>query len=138
LVQNLPVTSKPQTGREHQVGTLTGPLLTLDLNREIEQLRSEGRWQSGHTAKTLAKYSDFRMVLIVMKTGGRLEKHRTEGRISVHTLDGRIRFSTAERSVELAAGQILTLEHDIPHDVEGIVDSAFLLTIAWPDTSSVR
>ena len=129
---------KPQTGREHEVGTLTAPLLTLDLNREIEQLRSEGRWQSGHTAKTLAKYPDFRVVLIVMKTGGRLEKHRTEGRISVHTLDGRIRFSTAERSVELAAGQIATLEHDIPHDVEGIVDSAFLLTIAWRDASSAR
>jgi quercetin dioxygenase-like cupin family protein len=130
--------AKPQTGREHEVGTLTAPLLTLDLNREIEKLRSEGRWQSGHTAKTLVKYSDFRVVLIVMKTGGRLDKHRTEGRISVQTLDGRIRFSTAERSVELVAGQMLTLEHDIPHDVEGIVDSALLLTIAWPDPASLR
>jgi quercetin dioxygenase-like cupin family protein len=130
--------ARPQTGREHEVGNLTAPLLTLDLNREIQQLRSEGRWQSGHTAKTLAKYSDFRVVLIVIETGGRLEKHRTEGRISVHTLDGRIRFTTAERSVELAPGQMLTLEHDIPHDVEGIVDSAFLLTIAWQDPSSVR
>ena len=130
--------AKPQTGREHEVGTLTAPLLTLDLNREIEKLRSEGRWQSGHTAKTLVKYSDFRVVLIVMKTGGRLEKHRTEGRISVQTLDGQIRFTTAERSVELAAGQMLTLEHDIPHDVEGIVDSALLLTIAWPDPASPR
>ena len=132
------IEDKPQTGREHEVGTLTASLLTLDLNREIEQLRSEGRWQSGHTAKTLAKYSDFRVVLIVMKTGGHLEKHRTEGRISVQALDGRIRFSTAERSVELAAGQMLTLEQDIPHNVEGIVDSAFLLTIAWRDASSVR
>lgn len=130
--------AKPQTGREHEVGTLAAPLLTLDLNREIEQLRSEGRWQSGHTAKTLAKYSDFRVVLIVMKSGGRLEKHRTEGRISVQTLEGRIRFTTAERSVELAPSQMLTLEHDIPHDVEGVVDSAFLLTIAWRDASSVR
>lgn len=128
----------PQIGREHEVGTLTAPLLTLDLNREIEQLKSEGRWQSGHTAKTLAKYPDFRVVLIVMKTGGRLEKHRTEGRISVQALDGRIRFSTAERSVELVPGQMVTLEHDIPHDVEGVVDSAFLLTIAWPDASPVR
>ena len=130
--------TNPQTGREHEVGTLTAPLLTLDLNREIEQLRSEGRWQSGHTAKTLAKYPDFRVVLVVIKAGGRLEKHRTDGRIAVHTLDGRIRFSTGERSLELAAGQMLMLEHDIPHDVEGVVDSAFLLTVAWRDASSVR
>jgi len=122
----------PQTGREHEVGILAAPLLTLDLNREIEQLRSEGRWQSGHTAKTLAKYPDLRVVLIVMKAGGRLEKHRAEGRISVQTLDGKIRFNTAERSVELPAGQMLTLERSIPHDVESTVDSAFLLTIAWP------
>jgi quercetin dioxygenase-like cupin family protein len=130
--------AKPQKGREHEVGTLNAPLLTLDLKREIEQLRSEGRWQSGHTAKTVAKYPDFRVVLIVVKMGGRLQKHRTEGRISVHTLDGQIRFSTADRSVELAAGQMLTLEHGVPHHVEGIVDSAFLLTIAWRDASSVR
>jgi quercetin dioxygenase-like cupin family protein len=125
----------PQTGREHEVGTLAATLLTLDLTREIEQLRSEGRWQSGHTAKTLAKYPDLRVVLIVMKAEGRLEKHQAEGRISVQTLDGQIRFNTAERSVELAAGQMLTLERGIPHHVEGIVDSAFLLTIAWHASS---
>lgn len=127
-----------QTGREHEAGTLSAPLLKLDLDREIQQLRSEGRWQSGHTAKTLAKYPDFRVVLIIMKSGGRLEKHRTDGRISVQTLKGRIRFSTAERSVELVPSQMLTLEHDIPHDVEGMMDSAFLLTIAWRDTSHAR
>jgi quercetin dioxygenase-like cupin family protein len=128
----------PQTGREHEVGNLAGPLLMLDLNREIEHLRSEARWQSGHTAKTLAKYPDLRVVLIVMKTGGRLEKHRAVGRISVQVLDGRIQFTTPDKSVELAAGQMLTLETDIPHEVEGIVDCAFLLTIAWRDGSSIR
>jgi len=127
----------PLTGREHEVGVLAAPLLTLDLNREIERLRSEGRWQSGHTAKTLAKYADLRVVLIVVKAGGRLEKHRAEGRISVQTLDGRIRLNSAERSVELAAGQMLTLDGGIPHDVEGIDDSAFLLTIVWRDASAI-
>ena len=121
-----------QTGREHQVGTLAAPLLKFDLEQEIRQLRSEGRWQSGHTAKNLAKYSDFRVVLVVMESGGRLVTHRTEGRISVHTLAGRIRFRTAEQSVDLSAGQMLTLERNIQHDVEGLSDSAFLLTIAWP------
>jgi len=127
-----------QTGREHEVGTLAAALLTLDLNREIEQLRSEGRWQSGHTAKTLAKYPDLRVVLIVMKAGGRLEKHQTERRISVQTLDGKIRFNTAERSVDLPAGQMLTLERGIPHDIESAIDSAFLLTIAWPHASPAQ
>jgi quercetin dioxygenase-like cupin family protein len=90
------------------------------------------RWQSGHTAKTLVKFPNFRVVLIVMKPGGRLEKHRTEGRISVQALAGRISFRTREQSIELSAGQMLTLEREIPHDVEAVTDSAFLLIIAWP------
>ena len=49
----------------------------------------------------------------------------------------RIRFSTAERSIEIATGQMLTLEYDIPHDVEGIVDSGFS-DDCLADTSSVR
>lgn len=126
-----------RTGREHEVGILAAPLLTFDLDREIQQLRSEERWQSGHTAKTLVKFPNFRVVLVVMKPGGRLEKHRTEGRISVQTLAGRISFRTGEQSVDLSAGQMLTLEHDIPHDVEATAESAFLLTIAWPVVSSL-
>lgn len=70
-----------------------------------------------------------------MKPEGHLEKHRTEGRISVQALMGHIRFRTAEQSVELSIGQMVTLERDIPHDVEALSDSAFLLTIAWPGTS---
>ncbi|MGH9482711.1 MAG: hypothetical protein ACRD1L_11540 [Terriglobales bacterium] len=124
------------SGREHEVGDLNAPLLTFDFAREIHQLRSEGRWQSGHTAKTLVKYPDLRVVLVVMALGGRLEKHQTEGRISVQTLEGQIRFSAADRSVELAAGQMLTLEHNVAHEVAAVSDSAFLLTIAWPDASS--
>lgn len=70
-------------------------------------------------------------MLIVMNSGGRLVNHRTEGRISVHALSGRINFRTAEQSVNLSVGQMLTLERELPHDVEAAVDSVFLLTIAW-------
>lgn len=124
-----------QTGREHEVGILSAPLLRFDLNQEIQKLRAEGRWQSGHTAKTLVKYSDFRVVLVAMNPGGKLVQHRTEGRISVQILAGQITFRTADESVDLSAGQMLSLEREIPHDVESSSDSAFLLTIAWPGAS---
>ena len=54
--------SNMQNGREHEVGILAGPLLTFDLEREIQQLLSEERWQSGHTAKTLVKFPNLRVV----------------------------------------------------------------------------
>jgi quercetin dioxygenase-like cupin family protein len=34
---------------------------------------------------------------------------------------------------DLPAGHLLALERAIAHDVEALEDSAFLLTIAWPD-----
>lgn len=125
-----------QTGREHEVGTLSGPLLQFYLEHEIQQLQLEGRWQIGHTAKTLVKYENLRVVLIAMNAGGRVDKHRTLGRISVQCLRGRIRFRTDGQSAELSAGQMLTLDSDIPHDVEAVSDSAFLLSIALPSTSA--
>lgn len=128
---------KSQIGPEHEVGVLAAPLLKFNLDQEVRQLRAEGRWQSGHTAKTLVKYPDFRIVLVVMNEGGRLVQHRTEGRISVQILSGKIRFGTSEQSIELSAGDMLTLEHEIVHDVESTTDSAFLLTIAWPKPSLV-
>ncbi|HKW75529.1 MAG TPA: hypothetical protein VJN64_08390 [Terriglobales bacterium] len=131
------VQAKAQSGREHEVGVLAAPLLKFNLEQEIRQLKLEGRWQSGHTAKTLAKYPDFRIVLVVMNTGGKLVQHRTEGRISVHALSGQINFRTPEQSIELSAGEMLTLERDIVHDVESATDSAFLLTIAWPQSSPI-
>lgn len=127
-----------QEHQEHEVGDLWAPLLHFDLDSEIRQLRAEGRWQSGHTAKTLVKYDDLRVVLIAINAGGRLVQHQTEGRITVHALSGHIRFNAAEKTVELSAGSMLALEHGVPHSVEGIVDSAFLLTIAWPGAPSGR
>lgn len=53
-----------QTGREHDDLAVK---VQRQNRRGHEQLRSEGRWQSVHTAKTLAKYPDFRVVLIAMK-----------------------------------------------------------------------
>lgn len=121
-----------QEHQEHEVGDLWAPLLHFNLGAEAQQLRSEERWQSGHTARTLVKYPDLRVVLIAINAGGRLVQHRTEGRILVHALSGHIRFHAAGQIIELTAGSMLALEHGVPHDVEGIMDSTFLLTIAWP------
>lgn len=36
----------------------------------------------------------------------------------------------------LPAGHMLALERALPHDVEALEDSAFLLTIAWPEDAT--
>jgi len=37
------------------------------------------------------------------------------------------------KAFDLPAGHLLALERTVPHDVEALEDSAFLLTIAWPE-----
>lgn len=108
-------------------------LLTYDLDREVEQRRAEEGWRQGtRNAKTLAKEPDLRIVVIVLRQGGRMEEHRAPGRLSIQTLTGRVRLRVRDQTIDLPAGQILLLDPDIAHDVEALEESAFLLTIAWP------
>lgn len=117
-------------------GPLESPILSFDLNAEIEQLRCENAWQSGRNSKTLVKHTDFRVVLIVLKSNVRLHEHKAAGRISVQAIAGHIRMHVRDKVIDLLAGHMLALERALPHDVEALEDSAFLLTIAWPKDAS--
>lgn len=118
-------------GRQRTPIATSGPWLTFDLNEEVRRLEAEQPWQAEHTANTIVKYPDLRIVLVALKTGGRLNEHRTTGRISIQTIHGKIRVHVEQQSVELAAGQLLSLDYQVAHEVEAIADSVFLLTIAW-------
>jgi quercetin dioxygenase-like cupin family protein len=112
---------------------LAEPLLQIDFERELEQLRREDSWQreTGRSSKTLAKYPDFRIVLILMKSGTRMRQHRAEGRISIQQLKGQARIHLADRKVALSSGHLLVLDCGVLHDVEALEESALLLTISW-------
>jgi len=112
---------------------LAEPLLQIDLDRELQQLRQEDSWQreTGRSSKTLAKYPDFRIVLILMKGGTRMRQHRAEGRISIQPLKGQVCMHLADRKVNALAGQLLVLDCGVLHDIEALEESAFLLTISW-------
>ena len=111
---------------------LVGPLLTFDLAAETARLRQEASWQQGdRNAKTLAKEDTFRCVLTLLRAGARLEEHATAAYVSVQTLSGRLRLRAGEQTVELPAGHLLVLAPDLPHDVEALEESSFLLTLTW-------
>jgi quercetin dioxygenase-like cupin family protein len=117
---------------------MAAPFLEFDLARELEQLHCEPERTSGQNAKTLVKYDDFRIVLTALKAHTRIPRHQTEGRISVHTVRGHIRIRALGRTFDLPAGRLLALDHGLPHDLEALEDSAFLLTIAWPGRDGKR
>lgn len=113
-------------------GNMIDNLAQFDLQREMAESEQKKPWPSGIHSKTLFKKPDFRMVLIEMEPGARMDEHHADGTICVQPIKGRIRFRTQDRTHELGTGNLLTLGASIKHDVEALEDSAFLLTIAWP------
>jgi hemerythrin-like domain-containing protein/quercetin dioxygenase-like cupin family protein len=116
-------------------GPTGSPVLDFDLREHIEELNREQDWQSGRNSQTIVKYPDFRIVLTVLRSGTLMHEHHAAGPISVHVLSGHIRMRVEGREIDLPPGHVLALDRSIPHDVEAVEDSAFLLTIAWPPDS---
>ncbi len=110
---------------------LADPVREIDLVAEAHGLREEEPWRrEGHNAKTLVKNESLRIVLIDMQRGGRLREHRTRSRISIQVLAGRISVSVPGTRHEVRSGQLLAVDECIPHDVEALEPSTFLLTLA--------
>jgi quercetin dioxygenase-like cupin family protein len=119
-------------------GTILKEFAQFDLAQEMMDSERSKPWAKGHTARTLFKKTDFRMVLISMEKGAVLKEHHADGTISVQVLKGSIRFISQGEAHTLRQSSIVTLGASISHQVEAIEDAAFLLTIAWPDKNTLR
>lgn len=128
------ISPQPSAGHEFIEGTLSRPLLQFDLTSELDLLHQDESWKqaAGRSSKTLVKHPDLRIVLIAMKAKTCMHEHTAAARISVHTLSGHIQLNLPEQVVDLPAGHLLALDECVPHDVEAVKDSAFLLTLSWP------
>jgi len=118
-------------------GTTTDDVAQFDLAHEMVDFEHYKPWPKGIHAKTLFKKKDFRVVLICMEAAARIEEHHADGTTSVQVLKGALRYKTQGQIYDLQAGSLLTLGASIKHDVEAVVDSAFLLTISWPDNQEL-
>lgn len=108
----------------------SAPVLRFEFAAELDRLLTQPGYHSGKpTGTTLVKQPDLRIVLMALKSGGRLEEHRASGPISVQVMHGRVRLQVAGSTVELHAGEIVALEPGVAHDAEALEDAAFLLTI---------
>ena len=116
---------------------LANPVIQSNIGQEIEKLKNASAWQQGvgRSSETLVKYAGLRIVLVVMKAQSRMNQHHADGPISLQAIEGKLRLHLPEeRKLEVEPGGILALEAGLKHDVEALVESAFLLTIAWTQT----
>ncbi|HWG38023.1 MAG TPA: cupin domain-containing protein [Terriglobales bacterium] len=127
-------------GHEQLEGELDRMLLRFDLPGELAHLRQQPAWKdgSGPSSTTLVKHPNLRVVLVALRAGQRMPDHRTVARITVHMLEGRMRLHLGSGPQELRQGELLALGRNLEHDVEAIEDSAFLLTLAWPNPEDCK
>ena len=118
---------------------LANEVIRKNIQVELEELKNAESWhrETGRSSETIVKYPEFRIVLIRMKPGSYMSYHRAEGPISVHAVLGKIRVHLPDdRTEELVPGDLLAIERGLEHDVEALEECAFLLTIAWPETTT--
>lgn len=112
-----------------------GPVLSIDLPASILELKREGTPSGSRNAMTLVKHKDFRVVLSVMKAGTKLARHTVRGTVLIEVLSGNVRIGILDATLDATAGQIISLDPNLPHEVQAAEDTTLLITIAWPGHS---
>lgn len=125
-ILNKATTLRPQGERQ-----IDAPLVKIDIPFFVDEIRNEKTWLEGdRNAITIFKTALMRIVLIALRKGATLKKHKTDGIISVQVLEGKMIFTTDEQTVELGRGEMITLHNGIAHSVFAKEETVFLLTIA--------
>ena len=118
--------------RSPQSDAATPRELLVDLAALDAELRKLDAYQrEGHTARTVVREPDLRVVFIVLRAGARIASHRVDQKAAVHALSGHVRLRLPDAVADLTAGRLLVLERDLAHDVEALTDSAIVLTLGW-------
>lgn len=106
---------------------------TLDLKTAAQELCAEEPYaREGHTARTLFRAPDLRIILVALRTGQAISEHHASVTAVVQVLSGRIGVQLGDRAVALEVGQMLALSPGLAHDVHAQTDATFLLTLGWP------
>ncbi len=109
---------------------LDAPLVEMDLNNFIVQIKDEITWATtDHNSITIFKSDNTTVVLIGLHKNTELKRHKAYGDIHVQVLEGKINFCTEQQTVSLQKGQMIALKADIPHSVRALEESFFLLTL---------
>ena len=111
---------------------LSGDML-FRLDDELREINEAMVAERGHSGRTLMKNGPLRVTLISIAPNGSIREHHAEGPITVHVLSGQLQFVTPQKTWDLNAGDLLTLEGGVRHSVVSRDGAVFLLTISNPE-----
>ena len=113
--------------------TMIAPLMQFSIDTEIDSLRLEPEYRDGdRNSRTLAKETDLRVMLSVLRTGAALDEQEGDARVSVQVIDGRASLAIDDQETRLYPGELAVVDRGQPWLLTAHSDCAVLLTIAWP------
>jgi quercetin dioxygenase-like cupin family protein len=118
---------------EREGRAMIGPLMAFSLTTEIAVLRAEDEYQArDRSSRTLAKETDLRVLLSVLRAGAALDKQDGDARASVQVIEGEVTLSIEREAIRLRPGELAVVDRGQPWLLQAETDCAVLLTIAWP------
>jgi quercetin dioxygenase-like cupin family protein len=118
---------------ERAARPMIAPLLHFSLATEIAALRAEGEYEGrDRSSRTLAKETDLRVLLSVLRAGATLDEQDGDARTSVQVVEGEATFRIEDDSIRMRPGEVAVVDRGQPWVLQAETDCAVLLTLAWP------
>ncbi len=109
------------------------PIMSFDLQREVERLRLEPTWtEHGRSTKTLAKAPAFRVVLSLVHAGTEIGEDGAWAPLGVLVLSARATGRRDDTAIELPPGRLAWFGQGARWTVAAEEDSVLLLNLSWP------
>lgn len=109
---------------------ISASVITFNLESELDSLRKSPSYRhNDHASTTVINRPGLGAVLVALPGGAHLKQHRAARPITVNVLEGRIRLDLKDRTIELRKGDVAALAPNLAHEVTGLEESAFLLTM---------
>jgi quercetin dioxygenase-like cupin family protein len=109
------------------------PLMQFSLAIEADSLRLENEYRTGdRNSRTLAKETDLRVLMSVLRAGAALDEQDGDARATVQVIDGVATLALDDEETRLEHGQLAVVDRGRPWILRAESDCALLLTIAWP------
>lgn len=120
-------------GDEREPRSLSAPALRFDLSVESVRLRAERAYLEGdRNARTLTKVDWFRLVLVALRVGARLDEADQNGSIALQVLEGRVTVRVGDETIDVGEHEISVVAPGYPWTAVAVDDSLLLLHLAWP------
>ncbi|MEP7159125.1 MAG: hypothetical protein ABI797_06835 [Chloroflexota bacterium] len=110
------------------------PLMHFSLGEEIAALRAEdGYRMRDRNSRTLAKETDFRVLLSVLRKGASLDEQDGESRASVQVIEGSATLGIDGDETMIEAGELAVVDSGHAWLLEARTECAVVITFAFPN-----